>query len=126
MSRMPPSLSGGLLCANAAVAATASTEAKTPERTRFIKTSQSLPRLLSQPRFRCLDHAATPAQRQGAARLGVMPDSLSAQPKVVDYVDRKSRSPEGLPSRARICYNIVMAKQKDPPAKGTKVSGFVL
>src|SRR5216684_2054954 len=49
MSRMPPSLSGGLLCANAAVAATASTEAKTPERTRFIKTSLLMPRLLSRP-----------------------------------------------------------------------------
>ena len=37
MSRMPPSFSGGLLCANALVAASASTEAKTPERTRFIR-----------------------------------------------------------------------------------------
>src|ERR1035437_4169424 len=37
---MPPSFKGGLLCANAAVAATSSTEARTPERTRFI---ESLP-----------------------------------------------------------------------------------
>jgi hypothetical protein len=43
---MPPSLSGGLLCANAALAAIASTEAKTPERTRFIEASLSVPRLL--------------------------------------------------------------------------------
>src|SRR5437868_1431506 len=34
---MPPSFSGGLLCAIAPVAATASAKAKTPERTRFMK-----------------------------------------------------------------------------------------
>src|SRR5580698_5905664 len=36
---MPPSFSGGLLCAHAADAATASTAARTPERTRFMETS---------------------------------------------------------------------------------------
>src|SRR4051812_23897396 len=49
MSRMPPSFSGGLLCAMAAVAASPSNEAKTPERTRFIEASLSTGRIVLRP-----------------------------------------------------------------------------
>src|ERR1700681_2187642 len=46
MSRMPPSLSGGLACASAAVADIASAQAKTPVKIRFIKASQSICRIV--------------------------------------------------------------------------------
>ena len=39
MSRMPPSFSGGFVCARAAVADNASTDARTPENIRLMKTS---------------------------------------------------------------------------------------
>src|SRR5437879_7627575 len=42
---MPPSFSGGLLCATAAVAAKTTTEARTPDRTRFMEASLSTCRI---------------------------------------------------------------------------------
>src|SRR5258708_34776182 len=67
---MPPSFSGGLLCAIAALAATASAAARTPERTRFIKASLSTAASSCSLYFCCLDHAASGGQRQAAARCG--------------------------------------------------------
>jgi len=51
MSRIPPSLSGGLPCASAADAATASTPPRKPERTRLIKSLLSTRRIALRPLF---------------------------------------------------------------------------
>ena len=72
MSRMPPSFSGGLSCAIAALAATASTEARMPERCAF---HEDLPD--KRAALRCgLDFVAAimpqaVLQRQAAARCDV-------------------------------------------------------
>src|SRR2546421_7978310 len=63
---MPPSFSGGLLCAIASVAATASPKAKTPERTRFMKPPFRHAALFCGLYFDWLDHAACAWQRQAA------------------------------------------------------------
>lgn len=34
--------------------------------------------------------------------------------------------PEGLPTGVEICYNVIMAKQRKPGTKSTKVGGFVV
>src|SRR5205814_3768623 len=65
---MPPSFSGGLLCAIAPVAATASAKAKTPERTRFMKPPFRHAALFCGLYFDWLDHAACACQRQAARR----------------------------------------------------------
>src|SRR5437764_13975955 len=69
---MPPSFSGGLLCAIAPLAATASPTAKTPERTRFMKPPIRHAALFCGPYFDWLDHAACACQRQAARRNPVM------------------------------------------------------
>src|ERR1700694_3335753 len=61
---MPPSFRGGLLCAMAAVAATSSTEAITPERTCFIKASLEAAFVCGL--YTCRDHAGRRGPRQGA------------------------------------------------------------
>jgi hypothetical protein len=48
---MPPSFSGGLLCATAAVAASTSADAKTPDSTRFIAAPSRTCRIHWRPRF---------------------------------------------------------------------------
>src|SRR5207237_523921 len=69
---MPPSFSGGLLCAIAPLAATASPTAKTPERTRFMKPPIRHAALFCGLYFDWLDHAACAWQRQAARRNPVM------------------------------------------------------
>jgi hypothetical protein len=69
---MPPSLSGGLLCATAAVAASASTDANTPENTRFIEASLRTCRIPCDLNFSCGDHAVSHRQRQAARHQRVM------------------------------------------------------
>src|SRR5215212_8424125 len=72
MSRMPPSFSGGLLCAIAPLAATASPKAspkaETPERTRFMKPPFRHAALFCGLYFDWLDHAACACQRQAGRR----------------------------------------------------------
>src|SRR5450631_60985 len=51
ISRMPPSFSGGLLCAIAAVAASTTADAKTPDSTRFIAAPSRTCRIRWRPRF---------------------------------------------------------------------------
>src|SRR5476649_735893 len=67
MSRMPPSFRGGLPWAWAAPAATTSTAAKIPEKTRFIEASLHTGRIACSRHFGCGNHAASDRQRQGAA-----------------------------------------------------------
>src|SRR5215208_634129 len=66
MSRMPPSFSGGLPCANAPVAANARPNANTVETTRFMKASLCACRIDCGLLFDCRDHAACACQRQAA------------------------------------------------------------
>src|SRR5215212_6951619 len=80
MSRMPPSFSGGLPCAIAPLAATASPKAspkaETPERTRLMKPPFRHAALFCGLYFDWLDHAACAGQRQAAplpASLGRLP-----------------------------------------------------
>src|SRR2546427_949410 len=67
MSRMPPSLSGSLLCANAAVADIASAAAKTPVTTFFMKASLMPAALLAALNFCRRNHAAWHHERQPIA-----------------------------------------------------------
>src|SRR5437667_7931717 len=106
MSRMPPSLSGGLLCAKAAVAATASTEAKTPERARFIKTSLSMPRLLSRP---LIPLPRSCRNARAAAR------SPGRRPRALSCIFRKAEWPE------RIAGNRTLVRSGEKPFSGNVV-----
>src|SRR3979490_1832038 len=123
---MPPSFKGGLLCAMAALAAKTSTEARTPETIRFIKTSLRTCRIALQPLFRCHDHAGRRSQRQARCRAGnraaVLADDIfrGAEPS---GAGADSRQPA---KRTEICYSIDMAKQKKSAAKGAKAGGFVV
>src|SRR4051812_40227621 len=67
---MPPSFSGGFVCASADVIETASAQARTPERARFMKTSLSNRRIACGFNSCCRDHAARLMQRQGTRRIG--------------------------------------------------------
>src|SRR6266850_2791503 len=67
MSRMPPSLSGSLLCANAAVADIASAAAKTPVTTFFMTASLMPAALLAALNFCRRNHAAWHHERQPIA-----------------------------------------------------------
>src|SRR6266700_766145 len=69
MSRMPPSLSGGLLCASAAPAPSASSAASAPVSIRLIRSSLSDGRIACGPCLFCVsrDHAAGLHQRQAEA-----------------------------------------------------------
>src|ERR1700736_6700606 len=64
MSRIPPSLSGGLPCASATDAATASTPPRKPERTHLIEASLSTRCMRPRPLF---PSSRSCRKRQGAA-----------------------------------------------------------
>src|SRR4030081_2228705 len=115
---MPPSFKGGLLCAMAALAAKTSTEARTPETIRFIKTSLRTSRISCGLDFSCDDHAGRRSQRQARCRAGnhaavLADDAFSAERNG----QKPAPIPESLPSAPKYAIVLTWRSRKNRPRR---------
>src|SRR4051794_22779069 len=107
MSRIPPSFSGGLVCANADVADNASIDAIRHEKTRFMEALPGIGRIGCGLYFRWLGScrkASAAARRgtDGVLRLGVARISRKAEWSVDAGCNRRGRACPGHPRLSRL------------------------